>query len=241
VAIELPSEVVTFLQMIGVNWPNVNEDKVREFGQHVREFADNVSGTHADATSTVTQLGQAYQGASYEAMFAKWGQMSSTHMTELVDICNVVATALDVGADVIVGMKGVAIAELIGLAASFIADQAAAIATFGIAEAAEALIVKLAEELMDYLEQQLTQYVIGQIIEAAITPLVGVVEKAVNGMVYSAVESALGVSGPGGAGSGVQVAPADALTHAQAMHGHAETIAGHAQTFTSNLAGLSFE
>ncbi|MFE3774641.1 hypothetical protein [Streptomyces sp. NPDC059122] len=30
-AIELPDEVVSFLQFIGVNWPSVNEDKVREF------------------------------------------------------------------------------------------------------------------------------------------------------------------------------------------------------------------
>ncbi|NUR03516.1 MAG: hypothetical protein HOY79_45475 [Streptomyces sp.] len=28
-AIELPGEVVSFLQFIGVNWPNINEDKVR--------------------------------------------------------------------------------------------------------------------------------------------------------------------------------------------------------------------
>ncbi|MEV0094290.1 hypothetical protein [Streptomyces sp. NPDC050738] len=37
-AIELPGEVVSFLQFIGVNWPTVNEDKVREFASHVREF-----------------------------------------------------------------------------------------------------------------------------------------------------------------------------------------------------------
>lgn len=35
VAIELPGEVVSFLQFIGVNWPNVNEDKVRELASHM--------------------------------------------------------------------------------------------------------------------------------------------------------------------------------------------------------------
>ncbi|GAA2271354.1 hypothetical protein GCM10010430_66570 [Kitasatospora cystarginea] len=39
VAVELPCEVVSFLQFIGINWPTVNEDKVREFASHVREFA----------------------------------------------------------------------------------------------------------------------------------------------------------------------------------------------------------
>ena len=32
-AIELPEQVVSFLQFIGVNWPNINEDKVRELNQ----------------------------------------------------------------------------------------------------------------------------------------------------------------------------------------------------------------
>jgi outer membrane murein-binding lipoprotein Lpp len=51
-AIELPGEVVSFLQFIGVNWPNVNEDKVREFASHVRDFASKVDGTHQDSTAT---------------------------------------------------------------------------------------------------------------------------------------------------------------------------------------------
>lgn len=234
-AIELPGEVVGFLQFIGINWPNINEDKVREFGGHVREFANNISGAHEDATSTVRQLGQAYDGATYETLLARWGQMSSDHLHELVTACHAVATALDAGADVIVGMKGAAIAELVGLAASFVADQAAAVATLGAAEAAEALIVEAAKKAVNYLEQQLTQYVIGEIIEAAVTPLVGVVDKAVNGLVYSAA------GGTGAAGGSFRMLPDDVLRHAQTFHDHAETVAGHARDFTTKLSGLSFE
>jgi uncharacterized protein YukE len=137
VAIELPGEVVSFLQFIGVNWPNVNEDKVRELASHVREFAESVDDTHQGSTATIKRLGGYYQGASYEALLAKWAQLSNSHMSELIQACHTVATALDVAADVIVGMKVEAIAELAVLAATFIADQAAAVATLGIAEAAE--------------------------------------------------------------------------------------------------------
>jgi len=38
-AIELPDAVVQFLQVIGINFPEVNEDHVRELGSHVRELA----------------------------------------------------------------------------------------------------------------------------------------------------------------------------------------------------------
>ncbi|MCP2308062.1 WXG100-like domain-containing protein [Kitasatospora paracochleata] len=239
-AIELPGEVVSFLSFIGINWPTVNEDSVREFASHVREFAQNVESAHQESTATVHQLGQAYEGASYEALLAKWASVSEQHLTQLVQACHVVADALDVAADVIVAMKVETIGELIGLAAAFVADQAAAVATFGAAEAAVILIEETAKRLINYLEQQLEQYIIAQVVEAAIEPLIDTVANAVSGLVFQAAESALGVSG-GGGGTGFRIDP-DALDdHARMMHDHAETVAGHAQAFQSKIAGVSFE
>jgi uncharacterized protein YukE len=241
VAIELPGEVVSLLSFIGINWPTVNEDKVREFASHVREFAENVDSAHRDSTATVQRLGEAYEGASYEALLAKWAALSDSHMNELVQACHVVATALDVAADVIVAMKVETIAELVVLAAAFVADQAAAVATFGVAEAAVIAIEEAAKRLINFLEQQLEQYIIGQVIEAAIDPLIEVVARAVSGLVFQAAESALGVSGGGGGGSGFRIDPDALEAHARTMHDHAETVASHAQAFQSQIAGVSFE
>lgn len=149
------------------------------------------------------------------------------------------ATALDVGADTIVGMKTAAIAELAVLAASFVADQAAAVFTFGLAEAAKAAIIAGARKAVSFLEQELTQYVIGKIIEAGVQPLIAVVGKAVDGLVYSAVQGALGAS-TGGAGGGFQITPDEVREQAKRFHDHAQTVAGHAQTFTANLSSLNF-
>ncbi|AUG80604.1 hypothetical protein CFP65_5927 [Kitasatospora sp. MMS16-BH015] len=239
-AIELPGEVVTLLNFIGINWPQVNEDKVREFAGHVREFAENIQQTHQDSTATVQAIGEAYQGASYEALVTKWGQLSGSHMTELIQGCHTVATALDAAAEVIVAMKAEAIAELVVLAASFIADQAAAVATFGLAEAAMIAIEEAAKKLVNFLEQQLEQYIIAQVVEAAINPLVETVGQAVSGLVFKGAESALGVSA-GGGGTGFRIHP-DALdTHAETMSDHARTIEGHTLAFQSKLASVSFE
>jgi uncharacterized protein YukE len=241
-AIELPEEVVSLLQFIGINWPDVNEDKVREFGGHVRDFATKLDETHQDSTAHVKQMADVYQGASYDALMEKWDRLSSGHMSEMVTACHTVATALDVAADVIVTMKGVAIAELIGLAVSFVADQAAAVLTFGLAEAAEALIIAAAKKCIDYLEQQLEQHIIGAVIEAAINPLVDVVGKAVTGLVFGAVESALGGSGggDGGVGSGFSVHPEELQARAELMHQQAEKVAAHADEFTARVSGVSF-
>ncbi|MEV4556771.1 WXG100 family type VII secretion target [Kitasatospora sp. NPDC049285] len=240
-AIELPGEVVSFLSIIGINWPSVNEDSVREFASHVKEFAENVESAHQQSTDTIQRLGEAYQGASYEALLAKWANISDSHLNQLVQACHVVAQALEIASDVIIAMKMETIGELIALAAAFVADQAAAVATFGIAEAAVALIEEAAKRLINYLEQQLEQYIIGQVIEAAIGPLIDTVANAVSGLVFQAAESALGVSGGSGGGSGFMIDPDLLDDHARMMHEHAETVAGHAEVFQSKLASVSFE
>lgn len=97
-SVELPGEVAWFLNLIGVPWPNVDEDQVRVFAQHVRTFAENIDGTHQAASSTIRQMSAAYQGSSYEQLVASWARMSNDHMRELVDACHTVATALDVAA-----------------------------------------------------------------------------------------------------------------------------------------------
>jgi uncharacterized protein YukE len=241
-AIELPTEVEQFLQFIGINFPMVNEDAVRAMAQHVREFSQNVADTHQQATDTIGRMSEGYQGAAYEALVQKWADKSNSHMTELHDACEVVATALEAGADFIVAQKVAAIAELVAMAVAFVADQAAAVATFGLAEAALAAIEEGAEKLCEFLEQQLTQYIIGEILEAAIKPLSGVIEKALSGFVFQAVEGALGVSGGGGAvGESFMVDRAALEPHLSQMRAHGETMVSHAQALTSNISSLNFE
>ena len=110
-SIELPGEVAWLLNVIGVNWPAIDEDQVRVFAGHVRDFAGNIDATHQAASSTIRQMGSAYSGSSYEQLVATWARMSNDHMRELVDACHTVATAVDVAADAIVAAKVAAIGE----------------------------------------------------------------------------------------------------------------------------------
>jgi hypothetical protein len=240
-AIELPGPVADFLGFIGINWPNVNEDKVREFGEHVAQFGQSLQQTHEAATGTIGQLGSAYQGAGYEQLLATWGQMSSSHMSELITGCEVVATAMGVAAGVIIGMKVEALAQLAVMAAEFIAAQAAAAATFGIAEASVLLIQQEGRQLVKFLEQELTNYIAGQVLEAAVGPLIDKVAQALSGLVYQGVADVLGVPAGGGAGASVSINPSAVFGHAQTLQQHAATVAGHAQVFVASASGVSFE
>jgi hypothetical protein len=126
---DLPLPVVNFLNVIGVPWPYIDEDEVAQFATFVRQFATAVWTTHDDATRAVADIAGAYQGSATDAMSSGWARMSTKHVDELVDGCHVLADALDVAAGYIVAQKAEAVAVLIGMAAAFVADQAAAVAT----------------------------------------------------------------------------------------------------------------
>jgi uncharacterized protein YukE len=234
-AIELPSDVVKLLNFIGIPWINVNEDKVRDFATHVRQFGSDVSNAHGDVSAALTQLGSGYQGAAYESLMQMWSDKSTSHINELVEGCSVLATALDAGADFIEAQKIACIAELIGMAVAFFADQAAAAVTFGLSELALPAIEAGARKLVEFLEQQLEQYIIGEIMNAALQPLMTKIESLVEGLVF-------GNGGGGGStGASYQVNFDQLSAGTAAMSQHADTIRTSVSNFTSNVSGLDFE
>ena len=242
-AIELPGEFVWVMNLLGLNWPQVNEDKVREFAGHVKDFGTNLDTTHQAATATIQKMGEAYQANSYEQLVAKWSQMSNSHMTDLVEACRVTSLALEIAADGVVAAKLAVITELGIMAAEFVADQAAAVLTFGAAEAAEALLIEASKKIINAILQQVEQQIIGDLIEKAVAPLESVVEKALGGLVFKGLDAALGdptASGGAGAGDGFRIHPGELTNHATALHGHADEVAGHATRFSAATAGMSF-
>ncbi len=194
-AIELPGELTWVMGLLGLNWPQVNEDQVREFAGHVRDFATNIDSTRRDVGDTVERMGEHYQAASYDLLVQRWAQMSSGHMAELVRVCHAAAAVMEVVADAIVAAKIAVIAELGFMAAEFVASQAAAVATLGLAEAGEAVLIEAGKKAVNAILQQVEQQIVGELMEAACGPLEQAVEQAVNGLVFKGVAAALGQLG----------------------------------------------
>lgn len=130
--------------------------------------------------------------------------------------------------------KGVAIAELVSMAATFFADQAAAVATLGIAEAAVPLIIAGARKLAESLIEDLNQYVQGKIIEAAAKPLFAKVESALSGLDWSQA------SAPGESAEGFSLDMQELTTQTGILRAHAETMRSHAARLRDGIGGLSF-
>jgi hypothetical protein len=227
--------VVNFLNVIGIEWPYINEDTINQFASLVREFGQAVEQTHQDAANAVAQVAQAHQGASTRQMQSGWAELSQRHVTEILDGCTIVADALEAWAVYIVIQKGEAVLQLVEMAVEFFADQAASVATLGLAEAALPLIIEAGQKLGQSLIQDLEQYVIGKVVEAALKPFFAKVESLLAGLDWSNTSKT-----ESGAGAFVQLDEAAARQAISLLRQHGETMAGHAATLKSGLAGLSF-
>jgi hypothetical protein len=191
VSITLPSELQIAIGLVGLPWPDVDEDQLRNYADHLRTFASSLSDTHGVAHARVSALSGGNSGPSYEALVERWAHVSSSHMNELIEGCHALATALDVSAGAVEIAKKAIIAALVILAAAFIADQAASIATLGLAEAALPLAIEAAKMAMKGALDQLEQMAIAEALQAALGPLEDKLAAAVQGMVLRGVEAAL--------------------------------------------------
>lgn len=233
---DLPLPVVTFLNAIGIKWPYINEDSLHRFADLAREFGQAVEQTHQDATQAVSNIAQAYQGASTQTMSSGWAHLSATHVKEVTAACSVFADALDAWAVYVVVQKGQALAQLVELAISYATALAAAPETFGASLAALPGLEELGTALGNSLIEDLKQYVIGKVIEAASKPLAEKVEQMLSGLDWS---NAPGGVDPLGSGN-VQLDVAAVDQHVSVLRQHAETMRSHAQTFNNQAAGIQF-
>ncbi len=231
---DLPLPVINLLNAIGVPWPYLNEDTVAEFAALVREFRSSIEGVHTESSAAVAAITRAHQSVSTEAMQSGWTSLTSRHVSELTAGCSVLADALDVAAGYIVAQKAEAIGVLVGLAAAFVADQAAAVVTFGLAEAAVPAMVAGAEAVVRSLAADIEQYIIGTVVTTAARPLFAKVEEALAGLDWS----------QSGATAGPPVSvildPASVRAETAALRGHAASLQAHAVTFQQGVQGLNF-
>jgi DNA-binding transcriptional regulator YdaS (Cro superfamily) len=231
---DLPLPVINLLNAIGVPWPYLNEDTISEFAALVREFRSSIEGVHAESSAAVAAITRAHQSVSTEAMQSGWASLTSRHVSELTAGCSVLADALDVAAGYIVAQKAEAIGALVGMAAAFVADQAAAVVTLGLAEAAVPALVAGAEAVVRSLAADIEQYIIGTVVAAAARPLFAKVEEALADLDWS----------QSGASAGPPVSvvldPPSVRAETEALRGHAASLQAHAAAFQQGVQGLSF-
>lgn len=177
--IVLPGALAWVLDMIGIEWPNIDEDELRSGATQLRTLAGEVDGNTGDAKSSIEQMLQTNSSQSLDLFNALWGKLADGHLPQLSKGLGLIATGLDASAVLVEGMKVGAVVQLGILAGEIIADQAAAPFTFGLSEAAIPGEVEITS----------------QIVKAAFKAVANQVEQALLNAIEGPVFSALGSAG----------------------------------------------
>lgn len=193
-SIQLPSQLTWCLNLLGIPWPDIDEDELHNWASQVRKYADSTADTHDAAHAKVKALAATSHGDSYDALRAGWDKASSTHMKDMVQGCHLFADALDAAADVVVVVKGAIIAALAAMAAQIAAAQAASAITGGASEATIPAVVQGTQSAVQMQLNQLAQQVIGGLLQAVANPLEDTIARAVEGMLFPGVRLGQGAN-----------------------------------------------
>lgn len=157
----LPSELSWALNMIGIPWPNIDEDQLHQSASRLRQVTAELGDTHQQASVSIQGSLVANQSIALQGFEKVWGMLEE-HLPTVIDVLNGLAEFLDVAADVVTGMKTGIIAALVTFAAEFIADQAAAVETLGASEAAIPVEIAATDEIVDQILNQVAQQIEAQ-------------------------------------------------------------------------------
>lgn len=190
----LPDEVDWVLDLIGVNWPNVDEDEFREIADSLRAFAEEVDNGRADTVVAVQRMISENVGPASDAFNNHWTAIAGRHLHGLGEAGRLLATALDGAALVIEGAKIAAIAQLIALAAEVVAAQAAAPLTFGLSEAGALGATQVTRLAVRRLLKEAEQQIVQQLLSIVEEPVVNALSNMAGDLVLQLGENAVGMT-----------------------------------------------
>ncbi len=191
--VTLPGYLDEALDLIGVSWPNVDEDDYREMAQAMREFADDVDDGAADAHAAIMDLIGTNEGLAVQALETHWGKVKGTHLTNLAEAGRMAATALDGVAVLIEGAKVAAIAQLGILAAEIAAAIAAAPLTLGLSTLGGIAGTQVTRIAVKRIFEEVAEQVVTQVVETAMGPVFQALGAMTGDLVVQLGGSALGV------------------------------------------------
>ncbi|MFD3534628.1 DUF6531 domain-containing protein [Streptomyces sp. NPDC058664] len=165
-AVTVPDWADTLLDLVGVNWPNVDEDAYREMADALREFADDLADDGQLANNHMERLLSSGHGEAMDALNEHWGKVKGKHLKDIVSGARTIAGALDMAAGAIETMKWKAVAEL-GILAGQTGLAMALIPVTG------GLSALLGAGAIAYTKKQLLKFITGAM-EEAVGHIVGV-------------------------------------------------------------------
>lgn len=160
--LQLPGELVGVLNMIGINWPEADEEKLFRMGQIWLAFADNLREIANDAEEAAKRVWTGNEGPAVEAFTAMWREHGGTKNLDIAANAGLAfGLGLFVYAAIVLVLKINAIIQLVFLAIAIAQAIAMAAATFGASLLQIPIVRQIVKEIIQYLIETAIWQIIG--------------------------------------------------------------------------------
>ncbi|MFJ9093735.1 DUF6531 domain-containing protein [Streptomyces globisporus] len=181
------------LDLIGINWPNVDEDAYRDMADALREFADDVEDDGHLANQHVQRLLSSGSGEALDALKGHWGKVKNKHVKDLASGARTIAGALDNAATAIEAMKYAAIVHLGVLAGKAGISMALIPVTGGLSILIGGAAIAVAQQAIRRIIKECMEEVVGYIVSALTEPAVAALENMAADLAVQVGANALGL------------------------------------------------
>ncbi|MBQ0985048.1 RHS repeat protein [Streptomyces sp. F63] len=188
----IPEGVDTMLDVVGVGWPNVDEDAYRDMADALREFADDADDDAGVAHGHVQKLLSTGRSESLTALDQHWSKVQGKHK-DLARAARLVAGALDRAADIIVARKIAAVGELADLCATVGITLALAPVTAGLSTLLAGAKVAATRIAFKRILKEMAEAAVAEVVTVLTEPAVAAVENIVADLAIQTVLNATGV------------------------------------------------
>ncbi|MFY9714600.1 MAG: hypothetical protein WAK00_14115 [Microbacterium sp.] len=190
----IPGELAWVLDVLGYEWPQLDEDEIHRAASIVRQFKEDLEGSIEEANKRVNDdVTSALSAQTAGAYTNAWNANRESNMQRLVDLLDPAAQGIDIFADAVLALKIKVIAELTITAAQIAAAAATAVVTLGGSVAANAAIIAARKVALDIATDIAVEQLAVQLLELVSEPLTNVaVSIAATMLDAPLVEGALG-------------------------------------------------
>ncbi|URM89986.1 hypothetical protein LUW75_08310 [Streptomyces sp. MRC013] len=179
------------LDVVGVGWPNVDEDAYRDMADSLREFADDAEDDAGVAYGHVQVLLSSGQSESLTALDQHWAKVQGKHK-DMAKAARLVAGALDSVADIIVARKIAAVGELADPCATVGLTLALAPVTAGLSTLLAGAKIAATRIAFKAILKDMAEAAVGEIVTVLTEPAVAAIENVVADL---AIQTALNAAG----------------------------------------------
>ncbi|MEU7044428.1 DUF6531 domain-containing protein [Streptomyces varsoviensis] len=192
-AVTLPDWADTLLDLIGVAWPNVDEDAYRDMADSLREFAEDLEDDGQLANNHMQRLLSSGRGQAMDALHGHWGKVKDKHIKDIASAARTIAGALDTAAVAIEAMKGAALVQLGYLASEAGIALSLIPVTGGLSALLGAGAMRATQEAVKRLIKECMEEAVGYVVSALTEPAVAALEGLAADLVVQLGANAMGL------------------------------------------------